>query len=141
MLKLYLSYILIIFLHELGHYFALKSFNITVTQVLIGNAFYIRLRRIKISPIVLTAHVEFSKRQFNELTILPKLIIISSGSLINLLIFFLFPVHQSILRYMSLYVGITSLLPIPFTETDGANIIKEINYSLSKCKLLKRPMR
>ncbi len=44
----------------------------------------------------------------------------------NLIIFMILPKEQVVYRYVSLLLGVGSLIPIPFLNTDGMNIIKEI---------------
>lgn len=131
-IKLYVYYIISAFIHEFGHFITLKLFGIKVTRFSMGNFFYLNIGKIKISPIILKASIEFSNKEFSELKLVHKLIIISSGALMNVLTYLLFPESKMIFRYISLLVGMTSLLPLPYIETDGTNFIKEIFSAFSK---------
>ncbi|GAA4079214.1 site-2 protease family protein [Amphibacillus indicireducens] len=97
-IELYIYYIISSFIHELGHFITLKLFGVKVTRFSIGNFFHFNIGKLKLSPIILTAFIEFPSKEFSKLTLAPKLIIISSGALMNLLTYFLFP-ENKILHY------------------------------------------
>lgn len=61
-IKLYVYYIISAFIHELGHFITLKLFGVKVTRFSIGNFFHFNIGKLKLSPIILTAFIEFSKR-------------------------------------------------------------------------------
>jgi membrane-associated protease RseP (regulator of RpoE activity) len=81
--------------------------------------------------------VDFSMEDYERLSLVSKLIVIISGPLMNLLIFLLLPKHEVTYRLLSFIIGMSSLIPIPFLETDGSNIIKEIFCSLKRHKVTK----
>lgn len=136
MISFYFSFILISIFHELGHYIALKLFRVPIIKIIIGNFFHFGTKKIKISPIVLNGSVEFFMEQYEKLALIPRLIIIGAGPMMNFLLFFLLPKHLAALRLISLSIGIFNLLPIPYLNTDGGNIIKELFIEWKKKRLL-----
>lgn len=134
MFKYYIAFAVILILHELGHYIALKIFRVEINQIVIGNVLHLKIKKLKLSPIVLTCYVDFSMEDYEKLNLVSKLIIISSGPLMNFLIVLLLPKYEATYRFLSFTVGISSLLPISFLKTDGGNIIKEIFIALKKSK-------
>jgi membrane-associated protease RseP (regulator of RpoE activity) len=137
MFKCYIAIVGILILHELGHYISLKIFRVEINQIVIGNILSLKIRKLKLSPIVLSCHVDFSMEDYEKLNLISKLIIIISGPLMNFFLVFLLPNHEATYRLFSFMVGISSLLPIPFLETDGSNIIKEIFIELKKIRIAK----
>lgn len=67
-IKLYAYHIISVFIHELGRFVTLELFGVKVSG--------------------------FSNKEFSELKLVPKLIIISSGALMNLLTCLLFPENK-----------------------------------------------
>ena len=126
MFKYYIFFIIISILHELGHFIALKFFKVKVDRIVIGNVIYKKIKKIRLSPIVLTCYIDFSSKGYEKLNLFAKLIIIISGPLMNFIIFILLPKEQVVYKFTTLLVGVSSLMPVPFFNTDGMNAIKEI---------------
>ncbi len=126
MLKYYIFLVINLILHEIGHFLALKIFKINIEYIVIGNGLYLKIKKIKISPIILTCHIEFLIKEYKKLNLIKRLIIIISGPLVNFIIFVSLPNEYIVYKYISLLIFLNSLIPIPFFNTDGMNIFKEI---------------
>lgn len=81
-------------IHELGHFFAAKIFNLHIEYFKLGYGKNIWSRTIgntifSIHPYPFGAHVELNAQQFNTLSLYKKLIIILGGPIINFILAFI----------------------------------------------------
>lgn len=135
MVKYYLVFASLLILHEFGHYMAIKICKVKIYKMVIGNMFYLNVKNFKLSPIILSCYVDFSEEDYNRLNLVWKLIIIAAGPFMNLLFALLSPNKYIIAKLLALFLGVSSLLPIPFLDTDGGNLIKEIFLAIKRRKI------
>lgn len=126
MIEYYIGYILLVIAHELGHFVLLKTFNVGVIRITSGNIFFLRVGNINISPLVISGKTIFSNVDFERLKLIPKLLIIVAGPFSNAVIGIALSNSSLILSTISYFMALVALLPIPFLNTDGWCIIREL---------------
>ncbi len=126
MLELYLGYVGLVVIHELGHYALLKAYKVKVVEVTIGNFLYMRLGIFKISPLIASGKITFSVADFNKQKIIPKLCILAVGPISNIVMSVLLSTLSTLLSSIALFMAMITLMPVPFLNTDGCGIVDEL---------------
>lgn len=126
MLEIYIGYICLVVIHEFAHYMLLKMNNVDVLEITVGNLIHLRLGKLRISPFVASGNVVFSEFEFNKLRLGTKLCILFAGPSANMVAAAALSNIFTILSSIGLFMAMLTLMPVPFMNTDGWNIVEEI---------------
>ncbi|PZF88613.1 hypothetical protein C1903_09075 [Listeria ivanovii] len=123
-LEIYKSWIIVLVLHELTHIFFVFLFRGKIDKVVIGNFIFLHIKKVAISPIIINCSVSFEegknwglwKQAF--ILLMPAAVNLTMGVLVGYDLLFI--------KIFSLFIGINSLLPMPYLQTDGFLMYEEI---------------
>ncbi|MBC2183116.1 hypothetical protein HCB33_07075 [Listeria sp. FSL L7-0233] len=131
-LEIYKSWVIVLVLHELVHIFVVLLFKGRIDKVVIGNFFFLKIKNVSISPIIINCSVTFED---DESWGLPKQsLVLLMPAVVNLLMGIFIGYDFIFIKIFSLFIGLNSLLPIPYLQTDGYLMFKEIQKKLTKKK-------
>ncbi|MBC2185498.1 hypothetical protein HCB28_04800 [Listeria sp. FSL L7-0253] len=123
-LEIYKSWVIVLVLHELVHIFVVLLFKGRIDKVVIGNFFFLKIKNVSISPIIINCSVTFED---DESWGLPKQsLVLLMPAVVNLLMGIFIGYDFIFIKIFSLFIGLNSLLPIPYLQTDGYLMFKEI---------------
>ncbi|MBC1723195.1 hypothetical protein [Listeria seeligeri] len=131
-LEIYKSWIIVLVLHELTHIFFVILFKGKIDKVVIGNFLFLRIKKVAISPIIINCSVSFEENKNWGLG--KQALILLMPAIVNLTMGILIGYNFIFIKIFSLFIGINSLLPIPYLQTDGFLMFEEIkkNYKNRK---------
>ncbi|MBF2663942.1 hypothetical protein [Listeria seeligeri] len=131
-LEIYKSWIIVLVLHELTHIFFVILFKGKIDKVVIGNFLFLRIKKVAISPIIINCSVSFEENKNWGLG--KQALILLIPAIVNLTMGILIGYNFIFIKIFSLFIGINSLLPIPYLQTDGFLMFEEIkkNYKNRK---------
>ncbi|EAC4042260.1 hypothetical protein D7Z01_12875 [Listeria monocytogenes] len=123
-LEIYKSWVIVLVLHELVHIFFVLLFKGKIGKVVIGNFFFLNVRKVAISPIVINCSVSYEEDSNWGLG--KQALILLMPAVINLTMGIWIEFDFIFIKIFSLFIAINSLLPIPYLQTDGYLMFKEI---------------
>lgn len=131
-LEIYKSWIIVLVLHELTHIFFVILFKGKIDKVVIGNFLFLRIKKVAISPIIINCSLSFEENKNWGLG--KQALILLMPAIVNLTMGILIGYNFIFIKIFSLFIGINSLLPIPYLQTDGFLMFEEIkkNYKNRK---------
>ncbi|MBF2598413.1 hypothetical protein IA929_00185 [Listeria seeligeri] len=131
-LEIYKSWIIVLVLHELTHILFVILFKGKIDKVVIGNFLFLRIKKVAISPIIINCSVSFEENKNWGLG--KQALILLMPAIVNLTMGILIGYNFIFIKIFSLFIGINSLLPIPYLQTDGFLMFEEIkkNYKNRK---------
>ncbi|MBC1808036.1 hypothetical protein HCJ40_13580 [Listeria sp. FSL L7-0993] len=131
-LEIYKSWVIVLVLHELVHIFFILLFKGRIDKVVLGNFFFLKIKNVSISPIIINCSVTFED---DESWGLPKQsLVLLMPAVVNLIMGIFIGYDFIFIKIFSLFIGLNSLLPIPYLQTDGYLMFKEIQKKLTKKK-------
>ncbi|MBC1356242.1 hypothetical protein HB783_12010 [Listeria welshimeri] len=116
-LEIYKSWIIVLVLHELTHIFFVVLFRGKIDKVIIGNFIFLHIKKVAISPIVINCSVSFEEDK--NWGIVKQALILLMPAIVNLTMGILLGYNFIFIKIFSIFIGINSLLPIPYLQTDG----------------------
>ncbi|MBC2074206.1 hypothetical protein [Listeria marthii] len=129
-LEIYKSWFIVLVLHELVHIFFVLLFKGRIDKVVLGNFFFLKIKNVSISPIIINCSVTFED---DESWGLPKQsLVLLMPAVVNLIMGIFIGYDFIFIKIFSLFIGLNSLLPIPYLQTDGYLMFKEIQKKLTK---------
>ncbi|MBC1448967.1 hypothetical protein HB804_05635 [Listeria welshimeri] len=123
-LEIYKSWIIVLVLHELTHIFFVVLFRGKIDKVIIGNFIFIHIKKVSISPIVINCSVSFEEDK--NWGIVKQALILLMPAIVNLTMGILLGYNFIFIKIFSIFIGINSLLPIPYLQTDGFLMFEEL---------------
>ncbi|MDT0110781.1 hypothetical protein QJV45_09905 [Listeria booriae] len=127
-LEIYKSWVIVLVLHECVHIFFVLLFGGTIGKVVIGNFFFIKIKKVAISPIVIHCFVTYEEG--SSWSLFKKSLILLMPAAVNIAMGVLVSYDLLFIKIFSLFIGINSLLPIPYLQTDGYLMLKEVQKTL-----------
>ncbi|MBC1975658.1 hypothetical protein [Listeria booriae] len=127
-LEIYKSWVIVLVLHECVHIFFVLLFGGKIGKVVIGNFFFIKIKKVAISPIVLHCFVTYEEG--SSWSLFKKSLVLLMPAVVNIAMGVLVSYDLLFIKIFSLFIGINSLLPIPYLETDGYLMLKEVQKTL-----------
>lgn len=129
MFSIYISWILTIVLHESLHVLMLAIYKIKIERIRLGNFFYLRYKKIYMSPIVFNGSVIFQV-DTNESLITIFLIYLLPGT-INIILFYLLPDKYIIFKSFNFFIGISSLFPLARVKNDMSEFLESFKLKIN----------
>lgn len=126
LIKLYLLLIILVVMHELAHFLSLRIFKIKIYSFVLGSLIYYKYKFYKISPFIMSGYITYDKKQFNQLFLFKKIIIVLSGVFVNYIIYLIIPDSFVLYKFVTKLYLIFILLPLPFLNTDTYILFKII---------------
>lgn len=123
-LEIYKSWLIVLVLHELIHILFVLLFRGRIDQVVIGNFFFLKIKKISISPVIINCSVTFEEGESWGLA--KQTLILLMPAIVNLTMGVFIGYDFIFIKIFSLFIGLNSLLPIPYLQTDGYLMLKEI---------------
>ncbi|EAD8117160.1 TPA: hypothetical protein IP885_003057, partial [Listeria monocytogenes] len=114
-LEIYKSWVIVLVLHELAHIFFVLLFKGKIGKVVIGNFFFLNVRKVAISPIVINCSVSYEEDSNWGLG--KQALILLMPVVINLTMGIWIGFDFIFIKIFSLFIAINSLLPIPYLQT------------------------
>ncbi|MBC1475812.1 hypothetical protein HB852_14445 [Listeria grandensis] len=132
-LEIYKSWVIVLVLHECIHIFLVILFGGKIDRVVIGNFFFIKMKKVAISPIIINCSVSFEERK--NWNLFKKSLILLMPAIVNIIMGILIGYDHLFIKVFSIFIGINSILPIPYLETDGYLMFKELQQAFREKKL------
>ncbi|MBC1483200.1 hypothetical protein HCJ58_03010 [Listeria sp. FSL L7-1509] len=123
-LEIYKSWVVVLVLHELTHIFFVILFKGKLDKVIIGNFIFLRIKKVAISPIIINCSVSFEEDKNWGLG--KQALILLMPAVVNLTMGIFVGYNFIFIKIFSLFIGINSLLPIPYLQTDGFLMFEEL---------------
>ncbi|MBC6297931.1 hypothetical protein HCJ45_12515 [Listeria sp. FSL L7-1517] len=123
-LEIYKSWVVVLVLHELTHIFFVILFKGKIDKVIIGNFIFLRIKKVAISPIIINCSVSFEEDKNWGLG--KQALILLMPAVVNLTMGIFVGYNFIFIKIFSLFIGINSLLPIPYLQTDGFLMFEEL---------------
>lgn len=123
-LEIYKSWVVVLVLHELTHIFFVILFKGKIDKVIIGNFIFLRIKKVAISPIIINCSVSFEEDKNWGLG--KQALILLMPAVVNLIMGIFVGYNFIFIKIFSLFIGINSLLPIPYLQTDGFLMFEEL---------------
>lgn len=123
-LEIYKSWVVVLVLHELTHIFFVILFKGKIDKVIIGNFIFLRIKKVAISPIIINCSVSFEEDKNWGLG--KQTLILLMPAVVNLTMGIFVGYNFIFIKIFSLFIGINSLLPIPYLQTDGFLMFEEL---------------
>lgn len=123
-LEIYKSWVVVLVLHELTHIFFVILFKGKIDKVIIGNFIFLRIKKVAISPIIINCSVSFEEDKSWGLG--KQALILLMPAVVNLTMGIFVGYNFIFIKIFSLFIGINSLLPIPYLQTDGFLMFEEL---------------
>lgn len=133
LLEIYKSWVIVLVLHECIHILFVILFGGKIDSVVIGNFFFIKMKRVAISPIIISCSVSFEERK--DWNLFKKSLILLMPAIVNIIMGIFIGYDHLFIKVFSIFIGINSILPIPYLETDGYLMFKELQQSFREKKL------
>ncbi|EUJ30169.1 hypothetical protein [Listeria cornellensis] len=133
LLEIYKSWVIVLVLHECIHILFVILFGGKIDRVVIGNFFFIKMKKVAISPIIINCSVSFEERK--NWNLFKKSLILLMPAVVNIIMGILIGYDHLFIKVFSIFIGINSILPIPYLETDGYLMFKELQQAFREKKL------
>ena len=139
---IYCLYASSVILHELFHVIFAKFFNIKIYEMKIGEDYFaIRIKRVSISPLIISGYVEFSTDDLVNISKLKCIFLYLSGCIANIILiiislFLLNKFEYSLyLIIINAFAIIISLIPVEFLRNDCVEMRKILKSKELKAKV------
>ncbi|EUJ20618.1 hypothetical protein PGRAN_14427 [Listeria grandensis FSL F6-0971] len=132
-LEIYKSWIIVLVLHECVHLFFITLFRGEIDKVVIGNLFFFNIKKVAISPIIVNCSVSFEEGK--NWNLFKKTLVIMMPAVVNIIMGMLVGYDLIFVKIFSIFIGISSILPIPYLQTDGYLMFKEVQQVFRAKKL------
>lgn len=100
------------------------SFQREIDKVIIVNFIFLHIKKVDISPIVINCSVSFEEDK--NWGIVKQALILLMPAIVNLTMGILLGYNFIFIKIFSIFIGINSLLPIPYLQTDGFLMFEEL---------------
>lgn len=131
-LEIYKSWVIVLILHECVHIFFVILFRGKIDSVVIGNLFHLNIKKVAISPIIINCSVSFE--DVESWNLFQKALIIMMPAVVNIAMGVFIGYDFLFIKLFSIFIGINSLLPIPYLQTDGYLMLKEVKQTFYEKK-------
>lgn len=131
-LEIYKSWVIVLILHECVHIFFVILFRGEIDSVVIGNLFHLNIKKVAISPIIINCSVSFE--DVESWNLFQKALIIMMPAVVNIAMGVFIGYDFLFIKLFSIFIGINSLLPIPYLQTDGYLMLKEVKQTFYEKK-------